>query len=72
MVAARLANMPLGGAKYRSANLQTDISQSEAANILNISERSVASAKKVLNEGTGFNTAILSKQPFQYSQAISV
>jgi hypothetical protein len=33
-VAAELANMPLGGALYRSANLQTDISplsQTEAA-----------------------------------------
>lgn len=49
MVAAKLANMPLGGAIYRSANLQTDagISQSEAASLLNVSPRSVATAKKV-------------------------
>lgn len=50
-VAAKLANMPLGGAQYRSANLQTDqISQSDAANLLNVSTRSVASAKKVIEE----------------------
>jgi hypothetical protein len=39
-VAAELANMPLGGALYRSANLQTDIapvSQTEAATLLNVS-----------------------------------
>src|SRR5690554_1792402 len=36
MVAAKLANMPLGGAQYRSANLQTDaqpVSQSDAAKL---------------------------------------
>lgn len=50
-VAAKLANMPLGGAQYRSANLQTDqISQEDAANLLNVSTRSVASAKKVIEE----------------------
>lgn len=50
-VAAKLANMPLGGAQYRSANLQTDqISQADAANLLNVSTRSVASAKKVIEE----------------------
>lgn len=58
MAAARLANMPLGGAIYRSANLRTDgdeassdqepkISQSQAANILSVSERTVTSAAKV-------------------------
>jgi len=50
MVAAKLANMPLGGAIYRSANLPTDkhsdqalnsadVSQSQAASLLNVSER---------------------------------
>jgi hypothetical protein len=50
MVAARLANMPLGGATYRSANLQTDapqVSQSKAAEMLNVAPRSVATAKQV-------------------------
>lgn len=52
-VAAKLANMPLGGAQYRSANLQTDqISQADAANLLNVSTRSVASAKKVIEEAS--------------------
>lgn len=47
MVAAKLANMPLGGAQYRSANLQTDaqsVSQSDAAKLLNVSTRTVAAA----------------------------
>jgi phage N-6-adenine-methyltransferase len=49
-IAARVANMPRGGAIYRTANLQTDIqktSQSDAASLLSVSERSVASARKV-------------------------
>jgi hypothetical protein len=40
MVAARPANMPLGGAIYRSANLQTEtprVSQAAAARMLNVS-----------------------------------
>lgn len=44
-VAAKLANMPLGGAAYRSANLQTDpaqVSQADAAKLLNVSTRTVA------------------------------
>ena len=47
MIAADLANMPLGGAQYRSANLQSDIpqvSQSEAADMMKVSPRSVATA----------------------------
>jgi hypothetical protein len=67
MVAARLANMPVGrnwnnsysanlqNKNEGAANLQTlpapQISQSQAATMVNVSERSVASAKKVLNEG---------------------
>ncbi len=49
-VALELANMPLGGAQYRSANLQTDqpqISQSAAAEMLQVSPRSVATAAKI-------------------------
>ena len=45
-----MANMPLGGAVYRSANLPTEntlVSQTEAASQLNVSERSVRSAVKV-------------------------
>lgn len=48
VVASKIANMPLGGAIYRSANLQTDkVSQSEAADMLNVSPRTVASVKAV-------------------------
>jgi hypothetical protein len=40
MVAKKLANMPLGGAVYRSANLPTDgVSQSHAATLLFPSQR---------------------------------
>lgn len=61
MVAGRLADMASGGqvgnknaAKNESANLQicNGTSQSQAANLLNVGTRSVASAKKVLEEGT--------------------
>jgi hypothetical protein len=54
MIAARLANKPLGGASYRSANLQTDpgVSQSDAAAMFSVSPRLVASAKQVLEEGS--------------------
>jgi hypothetical protein len=46
MVAAKLANMPLGGAIYRSENLPTDmISQSAAADLLNVSDRSIRSKR---------------------------
>ena len=39
VIAARVANMPLGGALYRSANLPTEnnISQAEAAALFNVS-----------------------------------
>jgi hypothetical protein len=46
-IAAELENMPLGGAMYRYANLHTDIapvSRTEAATLLNVSRRSVATA----------------------------
>lgn len=52
-VAAKLANMVEGGKAANSANLQssTQISQAEAASMLNVSTRSVASAAKVLHSG---------------------
>ena len=66
-IAARLANMPRGGAQYRTANLQTDsqrqflevapidakpqVSAAAAAAMLNVSERSVATARKVQEYG---------------------
>ena len=53
MVAAKLANMPQGARTDRepSANLQK-VSQSKAARLLNVSLRSVADAKKVIERGT--------------------
>jgi N6-adenosine-specific RNA methylase IME4 len=52
MIGANLANMPLGGAVYRSAILPTDVrvSQANAAEMLNVSERSIRDAVKVKNE----------------------
>jgi N6-adenosine-specific RNA methylase IME4 len=49
MVADNLANMVVGGKQANSANLQncTPVSRSEAARLLNVSERSVASAAAV-------------------------
>lgn len=53
MVAARLANMKVGGDRVseHSANLQNAVSQSQAAELLNVSTRSVAAATKVRDEG---------------------
>jgi len=55
MVAARLANMPEGRnwANSNPANLPSNeakTSQSQAAELLNVSERSLRTAKKVQNE----------------------
>ncbi len=67
-IAARVANMPRGGAVYRSANLPTDdeprlslseiaaargpmTSTADAARMMNVSERSVTSARKVHEQG---------------------
>jgi len=49
VIAARIANMPLGGALYRSANLPTEnhISQSDVAKMFNVSERTIRSVKAV-------------------------
>lgn len=54
-VAAKLANMSHGGVRGgQAANLPLDpapVSQAQAAEMLNVSERSVRDAKKVLNQG---------------------
>lgn len=52
MVAARLANMKVGGDRVseHSANLQNAVSQSQAADLLNVSTRSVAAAARVQEE----------------------
>lgn len=49
MVAASLANMPAHRPAGNSANLQT--SQSKAADMLQVSPRSVATAAKVRDDG---------------------
>lgn len=53
MVAAKIANMRQGARTdlEPSANLP-EVSQAEAADLLNVSERSTRSAKKVLDEGS--------------------
>ena len=54
MVAASLANMPRGGVRdgqntiaSQTANLHTEVSQTQAAELLQVSPRSVAAAAKV-------------------------
>ena len=51
MIGARIANMPLGANQYGSANLQTlPVSQADAAQLVNVSTRTVASAVKIRSE----------------------
>jgi hypothetical protein len=70
MVAAKLANMPLGGATYRSANLPTEsVSQSDAAELLNVSERSVNTAKAIQRTATRGNE-VCQEVPTQCLQAV--
>ncbi len=48
MVAGKLANMNVGKpSNSNSLNLANNISQTQAADLLNVSERSVKTAKKV-------------------------
>lgn len=52
MVAAKLANMGRGNPQFSySANLQNSVSQSEAANLLQVSPRSIANARTVYAGG---------------------
>lgn len=51
VVASKLANMPLGGSIYRSANLPTEgIKQEQAARMLNVSERTIRTIKQIERE----------------------
>ena len=51
MVAAKLANLPAHRPAINSANLQTSqVSQADAAEMLNVSTRTVASAKKIIED----------------------
>jgi predicted DNA-binding protein (UPF0251 family) len=49
MIAAELANLP-AHRPGKSANLPTSVSQPEVAKVMHVSERSVRTAKKVLDE----------------------
>ena len=74
-IAAKMANMPLGGAVYRSANLQTEtprLSQADAAAMLSISERSVASAAKVIRDGAPELVAALDRGEVSVAAAADV
>lgn len=52
MVAAKLANMPRGNPSFsNSASLPNSITQQQAADMLNVDERSVRSARKVHDAG---------------------
>jgi hypothetical protein len=56
MSAAKIANLPHGGDRRsdQAANLPIDnaVSQSEAADLLNVSRRSLRSASQVIDQGT--------------------
>lgn len=55
MVASRLANMQHGGDRKSedfNVEISTLVSQTEAANLLNVSRESVVSARKVLDQGS--------------------
>lgn len=53
MIAAKLANMTVGNPSFaNSANLQNSVSQTEAANRLDVSPRSVATARGIRDQGT--------------------
>ncbi len=55
MVASRLANMKHGGDRKSedfNVEISTLVSQTEAANLLNVSRESVISARKVLDQGS--------------------
>jgi ParB-like chromosome segregation protein Spo0J len=51
MVAARIANLPLGANQHRSGQLADAPTQEQAASMLNVGERSVRRAREVLDEG---------------------
>lgn len=70
MVAARLANMPADRPSSNSANLQT--SQTQAANTLQVSPRSVASAAKVIESGSPELIAAVESGQIKVSTAATV
>lgn len=76
-VAAKLANMTHGGDRKsdQAANLQDDrapVTQAQAADMLNVSERSVATAKKVIEQGAPELVAAVESGAVSVSAAASV
>lgn len=69
MVAGRLARLPLGANQYGSANLPT---QSEAASLLNVSERSVRDAKRVQDDGVPELAAMVEAGELAVSTAAAI
>ena len=73
MAAAKIANLPDGVRKDRSANLPTlTVTQPEAARELKVSERSVRSAKAVLDHGTPELIAAVERGRIPVSKAASI
>jgi N6-adenosine-specific RNA methylase IME4 len=70
MVAAKLADMPRHRPSEKSANLQT--SQSEAANLLNVSTRTVAAAVKVKDGGAAELVAAVESGKVSVSAAADI
>ena len=71
-VAAKLANLPAHRPANNSANLQTSVSQSDAASMLNVSTRSVAAAAKVQSAGVPELSAALDAGEVSVSAAAAV
>ena len=59
MVAAKLANMPEGRNWNNSANLRSMTSQAEASDMLNVSDRTITTAKKVHEQGSPELVAVI-------------
>ena len=76
VVAGKLANMKRGNPDFsNSANLQNSepsVSQAQAANMLNVSERSVATAKKVIEKGAPELVAAVENGAVSVSAAAAV
>lgn len=73
MVAARAADMPQGTNRYTiDRPIGRSISQSEAADMLSVGERSVRRARKVLDEGTAELVAAVERGEIAVSQAARI
>jgi len=70
MVAAKIANLDVG--KPNRANLHDNVTKAEAAEMLSVSERSVASARKVRDSGSPELTAAVERGEVSVSAASDV